>query len=544
MPLRPDMEPADFLDVLRRRKWMILFSVLLVLFGATLYCVLASDLYQSTVKIRIIPPAVPEGMVRSTVNIGVKDRLALIQQEILSTARLTAMIEEMNLFKEYSKGIFGGGTVDTMRKRITMELDRHNTFTLSMDHENPQVAKEVASRLSSYLIEQNTKSREAATQGTTQFLESQLEETQKKLVEQEDKLKRYKLQYSGELPEQMNANLGQLARLQDQIKNNTDAILRMEDRKAFLESQFSAAENDPDGRFSANDPLDPAAHLLPERASQRKKLEELSAKYTLLHPAVVQAQMQLTQLDARIASLRQEARQPDGVSVGPKANPSTKPSSKNLQSGALEGKGARRLREQIASIDLEVAARKRENATAKNTIGAIQSKVERLPQREQELISLTRDYGNIKISYEDLLKKKLQSSISENLEEKQQGEQFLIIEPANLPAKPIKPDRLKILALALMASLVAGAGGAVALEVLDPKLRAAKDFKGFFDLPILACLPVIENAEYRRRIAVRRAAVIGGLVSITGAWLVLLVIHGAKVKSILLSIGQGIGGGN
>jgi capsular polysaccharide biosynthesis protein len=174
----------------------------------------------------------------------------------------------------------------------------------------------------------------------------------------------------------------------------------------------------------------------------------------------------------------------------------------------------------------------------------IQSKVERLPQREQELISLTRDYGNIKNSYEDLLKKKLQSSISENLEEKQQGEQFLIIEPANLPAKPVKPDRLKILALALLASLVIGAGGAVALEVLDPKLRAAKDFKGFFDLPILACLPVIENAEYRRRIAVRRAAVIGGLVSIAGAWLVLLVVHGARLKSILLSIGQGIGGGN
>jgi len=80
--------------------------------------------------------------------------------------------------------------------------------------------------------------------------------------------------------------------------------------------------------------------------------------------------------------------------------------------------------------------------------------------------------------------------------------------------------------------------------MLDPKLHAAKDFKGYFDLPILACLPVIENAEYHRRIAVRRAALIGGLVSIAGAYLVLLVVHGAKVKSILLSIGQSIGGGN
>jgi len=521
---------------------MILFTVLLVLFGATLYCVLATDLYQSTVKIRIIPPAVPEGMVRSTVNIGTKDRLAIIQQEILSGDRLTAVIDEMNLFKEHSKGMFGGSSVDIMRKRITMGLDRQNTFTLSVDHENPQVAKEVASRLGSYLIEQNTKTREAATQGTTQFLESQLEDTRKKLEAQEDKLKQYKIQYGGELPEQMQANLGRLARLQDQIKSNTELITRMEDRKVFIESQIhnmggqnfpspDSGDAAPAGRKSVAAPHDPAQPLLGELAIRRKKLEELYAKYTPLHPAVVSARTQVEQLEARIALLRQ-------------SGSSGTPSGTEFLGAEGESNEARRLRAQVVAIDFEIAAKKKEIAATNRTIDLIQSKVERLPQREQELISLTRDYGNIKISYEDLLKKKLQSSISENLEEKQQGEQFVVLEPAALPAKPIKPDRLKILALALMASLVAGAGGAVALEVLDPKLRAAKDFKGFFDLPILACLPVIENAEYKRRIAVRRAAVIGGLVSIAGAWLVLLVVHGTKVRSILLSIGQILGGGN
>jgi polysaccharide chain length determinant protein (PEP-CTERM system associated) len=535
------MEPAEFLDILRRRKWMILFTVLLVFFGATLYCVLASDLYQSTVKIRIIPPAVPEGMVRSTVNIGTKDRLAMIQQEILSSARLSAVIEEMGLFKEHRKGIFGGGPVDVMRKRITMGLDSFNVFTLSVDDENPQVAKEVASRLGSYLIEQNIRTREAATQGTTQFLESQLEDTRKKLEVQEDKLKRYKIQYGGELPEQMQANLGRLSRLQDQIKTNTEAITRMEDRKVFIESQIHnmGAQNNPlgvsgtatpAGKTSIGAPPDPAQPLLSELAIRRRKLEELHAKYTPLHPAVVSARFQVEQLEARIASLRQSG--------------SSALSGTELLGAEGESNEVRRLRDQIVAIEFEIAGKKKEIAATNRTIDLIQSKVERLPQREQELISLTRDYANIKSSYDDLLKKKLQANISENLEEKQQGEQFVVIEPAALPARPIKPNRLMILGLALIASLAAGAGGAVAFEVLDPKLRAAKDFKGFFDLPVLACLPVIENAEYRRRIAIRRAAVIGGLVSIAGAWLVLLVVHGARLKSIFLSIGQGIGGGN
>jgi polysaccharide chain length determinant protein (PEP-CTERM system associated) len=536
------MEPAEFLDILRRRKWMLLFSVPLFLFGGILYCVLASDLYQSTVKIRIIPPAVPEGMVRSTVNIGTKDRLSMIQQEILSSGRLEALIAEMDLFKDLRMKRSGGGIVDLMRKRITMDMDRTNTLTLSVDHENPQIAKEVASRLGSFFIEQNTRTREAATQGTTQFLESQLEGTRKQLEAQEDKLKRYKIQYGGELPEQMQANLGRLARLQDQIKSNTEAITRMEDRKVFIESQIHnmggqnlpsrvSGEITSQGRKAKAAPYDPAQPLLGELAIRRKKLEDLESKYTPLYPTVVSARTQVEQLEARIALLRQSG------SSAPLSG------TEQLDPGG-ESNEVRRLREQVVAIDFEIAGKKKEIAVTNRTIDMIQSKVERLPQREQELISLTRDYGNIKNSYEDLLKKKLQANISENLEEKQQGEQFMVLEPAALPAKPIKPDRLKILALALMASLVIGAGGAVAFEVLDPKLRGTKDFKGFFDLPILACLPIIENAEYRRRIAVRRAAVIGGLVSIAGAWLVLLVVHGARVKSILLSIGQSIGGGN
>ena len=542
MPLRPDMEPADFLDILRRRKWMILFSVLLVLFGGILYCVLATDLYQSTVKIRIIPPVVAEGVVRSTANLGTKDRLAMIQQEILSSARLMAVIDEMRVFKEHRKQTSAGGMVDLMRKRITMDIDRNNTFTLSVDHENPQVAKDLASRLGSFFIEQNTKTREASTQGTAQFLESQLEETRKKLEVQEDKLKRYKTQYGGELPEQMQANLGRLTRLQDRIKSNTEAITRMEDRKVFIESQISSlgGQNLPlrlsgdttsKGRKGNAATYDPEQPLLNELALRKKKLEELQSKYTPLYPTVVLARAQVEQLEARIALLRQS---------GSSAPPS---GTGNLDS-ERQSNEVQRLREQVVAINFEIASKKRENTATNRTIDTIQSKVERLPQREQEMISLSRDYGNIKNSYEELLKKKLQSNISENLEEKQQGEQFLVLEPAALPAKPIKPDRLKILGLALIASLVAGAGGAVGLEVLDPKLRGAKDFKGFFDIPILACLPVIENAEYRRRIAVRRVAVIGGLISIVGAYLALLMIHGAKVKSILLSIGQGIGGGN
>jgi Uncharacterized protein involved in exopolysaccharide biosynthesis len=563
MPLHPNMEQGDYLDILRRRKWMILFSVLTILFGATVYCVLTPDQYRSVVKIRVIPPAVSEGMVRSNLDISTDARLMIIRQDIRSKPRLLGLINEIGISTLGFNGMSADAMLGTMRGRIIVGDDNDpkkkqnpdtknaldpNMFILSFDHENPQVAKDVASRISSIIVDENVKSREVATQGTTEFLTSQVQETQKKLVQHEEKMKRYKLQYGGELPQQEMASLNRATRLQDQIKNNSDAIARLEDRKILLKSQFSAAENATKALASANkdgngESYDLEESLLADLAVRRQKLEELNTKYTLLHPAAVQARTEIAQLEARIANLRRAAKS-DGVTGRSAAGSSTKTSVTVLQRVNVESKGMQSIREQIAAIELEIAALKRESAGASRTINLIQRKMEQLPQREQELISLNRDYENIKATYDELLRKQMQSRLSEVLEEKQKGERFQVLEPANLPDKPFKPKRLNVLGLALLASLVIGAGGSIGLEMLDPTLRGSREFKSFFDMPILACLPVIQDDRLKHRIAVRRVAVVGGLVSILGAYVIFLTLHGEKVLSILQTIGLPIGGKN
>jgi len=547
MPLRPNMEPREFLEVLRRRKWVILFSVLLIHIGSVVYCVLAPDLYQSTMKLLVIPPAVSSGMVQSTVNIGAGDRLKMLEQDILSRSRLMGVIDELGLFKEESRKMSTAAMVGKVRKRIEMGIEKKNTFILSFEDENPEVAMRVTSRLGSFFVEENIRSREAIARDTSKFLDEEVQETRKRLEVQEEKLKRYKLQFGGELPQQEQANLNRLQRLQDQIKNNRDSIARLADRKVFLESQISNIERislgrdqeDPWETVGSGDKSSPRS-LRSELARREKTLEDLSKKYTPLYPAVVQARWEVEQLKGKIAALRQAAREESARGA---ANPSTSKTISDLEPMDGETGEMRRLRGQVAAIDLEVVALKRESANAVQTMDQIQRKVERLPQREQEMIALSRDYDNLKKSYEELLKKKLESQVSQKLEEKQQGEQFQILEPASLPAQPSKPNRAMVLGIAVLASLLIGVGGSFGLEMMDPTLRGSKDFSSFFDIPILACLPVIQNDSLNRRLAVRRAALIGGLVSIMGAYMVFLMVNGEKVKSILLSIGQSIGVG-
>ena len=557
MPLRPDMEPLEFLDILQRRKWMILFSFLLIFFGAMVYCVLVPDVYKSSTKILIIPPTVAEGMVRSSQDTSTRDRLEIIQLDFLSRSRLMEVINEIGYSRlGFVKGGSEEGMVGKMRSGIDVQFERNefrniNTLSLSFENENPQVAMDVASRLASFFIGENIRNREAVTQGTASFLASQVEETRKKLEMQEEKLKRYKLQFGGELPQQEQANQNRLQRLQDQIKSNRDAVARLEDRKIFVQAQISEMESkirqveqNPWEATSTSSPSATPNKLLNELAMRRKKLEEMNAKYTPLHPSVVQARWEVEQLEAKIAKLRQAAKNAPPQSAGVANDPSSSEDTTDITGTSWEKGEARRLREQIGGMNLEIAALKRESLNTGRTIDDIQRKVERLPQREQEMMSLTRDYNNIKRVYDELLEKNLKAKMSETIEQKQKGERFQLLEPANLPVKPIKPNRMRVLGIALIASLLIGAGGSIGFEMLDPTLRSSKDFKSFFDIPILACLPVIQDDRLKRRIAVRRAAIVGGLVSILGAYVVFLVIYGQKVQSILQSIGPSAGGGN
>ena len=547
MPLYPDMKPHEFVDILRRRKWVILFSVLLIHIGSVVYCVLAPDLYRSTMKLLVIPPSVSEGMVRSTVSIEYKDRLKMLQQDILSRSRLLGVIDELGLFKEESRKMSSDAMVNKVRERIDMEIEGKNSFILFFQHENPEVAMRVASRLGSFFVEENIRSREATAQETSKFLADEVQETRRKLEAQEEKLKQYKLQFGGELPQQEQANLNRLQRLQDQIKNNSDAVARLADRKVFLEAQISNIERnalrydnqDPWETAGSGDPSSPN-FLLSELAMRKKKLDELSRKYTPLYPAVAQARWEVEQLEGKIAAMRQAARKEAARGA---AGSSSSSSTTDLLPTSVDAGEVRRLHGQVAAIDLEIVALKRESANTAHTIDQIQRKVERLPQREQEMIALSRDYDNIKRSYEELLRKKLDSQVSQKLEEKQKGEQFQILEPANLPTRPYKPNRPMVLGFALLASLVVGVGGAFGFEMQDPTLRGSREFKIFFDMPILACLPVIQDDRLNRRLMIRRAAVVGGLVSMVGVYLVFLVVNGGKVKSILQSIGQSIGVG-
>jgi polysaccharide chain length determinant protein (PEP-CTERM system associated) len=571
------MSLQEYLAIFLRRKWMIVFTILTILFGASVYCVVTPEKFRSSTTILVVPQRVPEGYVKSTVSIKIEERLATIQQQVMSRTRLVTVMDELGLFKELRKSRPIEEVVDMMRKRIEIQVGapdakkrrdaESDSFTLSFVHENRQTAMLTASRLASFFIDENLKSREQQAVGTSEFLDSQLQETKGKLEAAEAKVRQYKMQFMGELPQQMQANLAVLSRLQEQLRANADATRTAEDRRVFLTSQIASleshirefekpapqtvnvpADSTPEATAVANPELvviDPAHPQTIELAAKQSKLAELSNRYTDSYPEVVRVKREIEQLERRIVEIRKTAPSPANAVPSPVKKGASPPRvtpaavTPSAPRATKERDELRLLKAQLASVEADIPQAKRDRQELLRAMAVVEAKVGQSPRREQEMISLSRDYDNLKASYDELLKKKLDADVSQNLEKRQKGEQFQILDPANLPEEPFVPDRKKIMGIAALAAFALAFGGTLLLEITNPALRTAHDFKHIYSFPVLASVPQIQDGEYAERRKMHQAAVFGGialfLVSVCG----FLLLFGDRIRTIL-----SIGGGN
>lgn len=122
-------------------------------------------------------------------------------------------------------------------------------------------------------------------------------------------------------------------------------------------------------------------------------------------------------------------------------------------------------------------------------IAEYERRLEKTHENELQLITLTRDYGISKNNYEALLSKKLSAKMSENLEKKQKGEQFKILDPADLPKYPYKPERRTITATGSLIGLALGFGLAFCMENVRPAFRKPEEVQDSVSFPVLVAIP-------------------------------------------------------
>jgi polysaccharide chain length determinant protein (PEP-CTERM system associated) len=451
--------------------------------------------YQSYATILVEPQSVSPDLVQAGVRESdLTERLHLMTAQILSRPRLSRMIDQFELYQEEAEDKTREEVIDLMREAVRVEpvipeLERAgrrareaeiNQFRIFFYDPDPKVARDVAQRMANDFIEEHINERVKISQKSLEFIEGELDRISQRMTEIEADVAKVKAENPGRLPEDMNANQHRLDRLMDAIaRAQHDYDLARSD-EAFWRSQYVAAGTMGGGTKDDTSPFRRAQLL-------ELQIAELRARgFTEKHPDYIKAKVELDGLRAAIATREVEAEQ---VETPPNFAQQTAEAERHRAELQMES-----AREEIDR--LQVSAEQ------------FQTLLAEAPRVAEKLDGLGRVYQSQLDGYQTYIVRRQEAGVQADMERRQLGEQFRVLEAAFIAPEPSSPNRILLIALGAVFAVVAGLGLGLLLEATDTSLHTARQLQADLSIPVLAAIPQIwlesDRVASRRR-ALRQA---------------------------------------
>lgn len=487
--------PADYWAVAVRRRWAILLPLFLcwcLVWGAGW---LLPSTYKSEALILVEQQKVPEQYVVPNVSVSLQDRLQSMTQQILSRTRLQATIDRFHLYRA------GGGLdrlvpaedpVERMRKDIKIELvdsparpGQLTAFKITYYTGSPQLAQQVNSELTSLFIDENLKQQQQLSEGTTAFLQNQLAEARRTLEVQEAKVRAFKAQHFGNLPSQVETNVQILSGLQTQLESTLRASDGARQQKLYLESlqqQYQTAQ----ATIGTDDSSAPSPEsLTKELMDLREQLEKARSRLTEEHPDVIALKDKIAKLQKLKKDQETQTASHSGTDKG--TNAIDLGTAQEVRRGSTTP--MMQVESQLKANKLQIENYEQHAKDLETQISTYRTRLNLTPQTEQELADVSRGYEESKANYNSLLQKQNQSQLATSLEQRQQGEQFRILDPPSLPDRPSAPNHLLLSVAGLLAGAALGVGLTILLEMTNVLVRQEKDLEGLLPTRVLVGIP-------------------------------------------------------
>ena len=477
--------PLDYVSVLRRRKWWFVGPVIgALVIGGVLALILPRE-YKSEAEIGVAAPTLSPELLRGVSSLNAADRQRAVSQQLLSRTVLERVVREerMSPAKPVEETAARLRAVVEKNIEVPLPIGRPtnatresgiDSFRLGFVDKSPERAQRIANRLALVFVEENSKTRTQQAENTSEVLAQQVRASQERLAKLAEQLRTKKEAFMGRLPDQMEANIHMVNGMRQQLESISMELRGEQDRLRMVEGQLDAMRQGI-GTSSLTGFGAVAIQQAQVRINtlQQELVQARAAGYTDAHP-------EIQRINQEMAEARKEASANPGAASNREAMLMADP----LYRQKINERDASRLR---------IAGLQREASTARSQIGTYQSRVDSAPMVEQELAALQQEHDLEKARYTDLTGKHQAAVMAEDLARKQGGERFSILYPASMPVKPISPNILKLMILALAAGLALGAAAVVGREFLDRSVHDARALQTEFEIPVLGEIPRIEG---------------------------------------------------
>jgi succinoglycan biosynthesis transport protein ExoP len=475
---------APYLDVVYRHRLMAVCVFALGLGTTLCLMVMLPNMYRSTALIVVEPPQVSPDYVDvgnppvRGENVNVADQLDALARQAFSQARLEELIRKFGLYHVRS-GQPLETKVEYMRRHIDLVVPEDailyetappqqqrspNVLKISFEYTNRNTAQRVTQQLANNYIDEAYRQRIQRAEDATRFLTAQVARAKAEVVAKSTQVQDLQRRYQGSLPEELEPNLAEMGRLQNQL--------------SMINQQLAAERLTPMAGNQAV-PLTPEQEL----PSLELKLAALRAKYSDEYPDV-------GELKQHIADLKEQIRQETPSASGPGHVDYVGSAQASLE------RQAAMLSAQVASLNLRVAA---------------------TSEHGQELDAIKRDYDALDTEYHGLLKKQLGAQLRETLEKRHQDERLRLLEGADLAKKPIRPNRIAIGIFGIIYSFFAALGLPFGLYFTDTSFKEPAELQSEYGIPVVVTIPAIKLPADHRAAVIRAAFVSSAGMSVIAA---------------------------
>jgi len=476
---------GDYIDILKRHKKLVIYPAIFFIVLTAAVAILLPATYKSSGLILIESQEIPNDLVRSTVTSYADQRIAVIKQKLMTTAKVMAIVRKYNLYPEDRQKSPPSAIVEMFRQSMFVDMVEANVtdprsgrsrrasiaFNVSFMDKNPRVAQQVANELVTEFLNENVKTRTARATETKGFLKEEGDKFQRKIQLLEKKIANFKDEFNDSLPELLPYNLSMVESLQKELVQGQNQILILKDQIMTMSLELASLDA-----------------LLPTMGSQRpttaaQQLALAKNEYAALQSKYSESHPDIKRLKRQIESLEQE--------LGTTSD-STAISSSNKSPLFLK------INSKIDASEREVKRLFNRKKDINKKLSLYEKRVAETHQVKRAYDDLIRDYENNLAKYKELRAKELQAELAQNLEAENKGESFTLIEPPLVPSKPEKPNRPKIFIMGVVASIGLGVGLAILFDMLVGGVRGYNQISRVLGANPLVVVPVLTIKEDKK----------------------------------------------
>jgi len=537
-------EFTGYIHAIARRKALLFAVAIPIAALAILLSIALPDMYTSSALVEIDEPSSAQSLAETSGGESYADQYVQnLKGIVLTDSNLRKMAQEHNLYpgfdddtamlmrlkRDISVNIV---TTPILDPRTGREREVVDAFTLSYDNRSPEKAQKGATWLVDAFLAEHRRQRQGRASNAAQFYAKEAERIRTHVSGLESKLAEFKRANAGQLPELTEVNMSIMDRTEAQLATNDQQMRSLRQERVFLAAQLEEARSaGPDAGSvrqledqyarmrSSYDESHPdmvalrrqidslkfgtsastGTSLRSQLNSKRATLAEARQRYGEEHPDIKRLQRDIATLEARLkAGERGDVEMSDGTPMG------------------------MQLRTQINAVDSQLASLASQNAALRAKLSGIERNVTAAPTVEREYSNVTRDLASAREKYQQLLDRQMDAEISEAAIVGGRSDEFRLVQAPMMPGGPSKPQRLAILLIGLVASVVLALTLTVAAEALDPKVRGARDVRELLGVSPLVAIPAIRNSRSRRRNAWRlMTASASGVI---GVWIVFTIL--------------------